>query len=360
MQQELLGVLAAGTRAGLPLRNSVLAYAADRPSARLNQAWTHVLLFILLPGLNLFHHARQFRRKLVTVADALEEGAPLCDALCQCRGVASADTLLAAAAGEASGRLGEALERVYTVRTRHAHEWVALAVATAYPAMIVLLGNGITQFQYYFIVPKLEDLVSDYGIATPRGLELGSTAAEALNLLTILMVYLVPFAVALYFSSTLRWYTPGVAWYYRTLVRARVLESLGLLIEVERPLPEAFEVLAGAPQGRASRRRLLKASRLAGDGRPLVECLRRAGLLPRNSGSLLETRERSGNLPWATRELGEHLHRRIERRLNRLTELAGPLSIVALGGLFAFVCAGTFLSLVDILNYVGSVEYQTP
>jgi type II secretory pathway component PulF len=58
--------------------------------------------------------------------------------------------------------------------------------------------------------------------------------------------------------------------------------------------------------------------------------------------------------------LGEHLHRRIERRLNRLTELAGPLSIVALGGLFAFVCAGTFLSLVDILNYVGSVEYQTP
>lgn len=261
MQQELLGVLAAGTRSGLPLRNSVLAFAADRPNARWNRIWNHVLLSIVLPGLNVYHQWRSFRKKLLTVADALDQGAMLSEALCTRRGVASADTLLAASVGEASGRLAEALERVHELRTRHAQVWVSFVVTLLYPAVLVFIGNGITQFQQYYIVPKFKAILSDFGIATPLALELGLRAGDVLNLLAVLTTILIAFAIALRLSSTLRWYTPGVASYYRTLVRARVLEMLALLVEVERPLPEVFEVLSRAPQGSASRGRLEKATR---------------------------------------------------------------------------------------------------
>lgn len=360
MQQELLGVLAVGTRNGLPLRNCVLAFAADRPSAGLNRVWNHVLLCLVLPGLNVFHHARQFRRKLLTVADALEHGATLAQALSVSRGVASSETLLAAAVGEESGRLSEALQRVHDLRARHGHLWVSFVVTLLYPAMIVLIGNGVTQFQRYYLIPKLKAILNDYQIATPTAFDLGLKASEALNGLTALTFVLMLFALAVCQSSTLRWYTPGVARYYRMLVRARILEMLAYLIEVERPLPAAFDILGSAPQGRASRRRLEKASRLAGDGRPLVACLRGAGLLPRGAGPLLESAQQSGNLPGALRSLSQHLHRRLLRRFHRLAGMVGPLLVVGLGGLFAIACSGTFLSLVAVLNHVGSVDFQTP
>jgi type II secretory pathway component PulF len=358
MQQELLGVLAVGTRSGLPLRNSVLAFAADRPSPRLNRVWNHVLLCIVLPGLNMFHHTRHFRRKLLSVAEQLEQGALLQDALRVRRGIASSDTLLAATVGEASGRLGEALALVHDSRSRHSHLWVSFVVTLLYPAVIVFIGNGITQFQLYFIVPKLEGILNDFGVPGTM-LNLSVTAGEILNALAALTSVLIALGFALRFNSTLCWYTPGVAGYYRTLVRARVMEMLAILLEVERPLPEAFDILASAPQGHASRSRLAKATRLAGEGETLAACLRGSGLLPRSSAGLLESAQRSGNLPGALRSLGEHLHRRLFRRFNRLVHIVGPLLIVVLGGLFALVCAGTFLSLIGVLNYVGGAEYQS-
>ena len=88
------------------------------------------------------------------------------------RGVASADTLLAASVGEASGRLAEALERVHELRTRHAQVWVSFVVLLLYPAVLVFIGDGITQFQNYYIISRFEAILSDFGIATPWILEL--------------------------------------------------------------------------------------------------------------------------------------------------------------------------------------------
>jgi general secretion pathway protein F len=360
MQQELLAVLAGGTRGGLPLHTAVRAFALDRPEPWMHRAWSHLALGLLLPGLNLLYGWWNYRRSLLGVADALEDGGQLSEVLRYRLGLVSSETVLAARVGEASGQLAETLEQAHVLRDRFGTLWIKLAVHLVYPVMLAILGTVVLWVQWQWVAPVLKDTVGEYldaGMEVPRIAYSGQEAALGLTGLTAVLVLVVAVIVLVQVSSTLRWYIPGIAWYYRARMRAQVLEMLALLLRVGRPLPEAFGVLAAAPLGGEVRARLAWAARLASQGQSPGACLRRTGLAPRRWVALLQSAQQRGHLPWAMRELGESLHRRLQRRFQRVINVVCPLLVAVIGGTFAIGCFATMYPLIYLVDMAASSEW---
>src|SRR5262245_43131504 len=109
-QVELVQLLTAAAKAGAPLAPALRAYLADRPRGPARAAWVAFLLFFGLPGYYwVWHRRHSYDRKVAAVADRLEQGASLHEALRETPGVVTRDTLLAVAVGESTGQLAGCL-----------------------------------------------------------------------------------------------------------------------------------------------------------------------------------------------------------------------------------------------------------
>jgi type IV pilus assembly protein PilC len=151
-------------------------------------------------------------------------------------------------------------------------------------------------------------------------------------------------------SPTVRWSVPVIGRLYRRDLQGSVLRNLGLLVDVEVPLPAAFDFLAVAPEiPRPMRRRLAKAAQSSRRGDALAEVLAQNGLMPRSHAPLVATAERTQSLVWTLRELGDQLSQRALRFVRRLAILLGPLILLILGAVVGFTAIALFVPLVQML-----------
>jgi type IV pilus assembly protein PilC len=151
-------------------------------------------------------------------------------------------------------------------------------------------------------------------------------------------------------STTIRWFFPVVGRFYRMQVQSRVLDMLAELLAVNTPAPEALGLLAASPALRGIASRKLTAARRAVErGEPLIEALRRRGLLRGNAVAFIHAAQRTNRLPWALRQLGGVLNGRAARFLRQFSLAMTPVSVLAVGSLVAFVVLAIFWPLIQLL-----------
>lgn len=388
-QGELLDVLVVAARQEAPLVPALRAYAHEPPDTMLRYLLIRLGSFLIVPVLfYFFYRQRGYRQKVGRLAGWLEAGTPLSVALRHTWGVASAAMVQAAAVGEACGNLPTALERVAVFRRRFLGVWLPMIPRLAYPLLLLLVGSAAVGFMGMYVAPRYERILSDFrvppdrfaaavGEATesissfvPQGsfffsdlaykwtwhpvsrvvIQVGVLLAESLMALALIIIVLVS-------SSSVRWYTPVIAYYYRAASRGQVLQMLGLLVEVGRPLPEALGTLARAGFAAPVRRRLYRAQALAEQGRSLSDSLHQASLLPRNMKPLVDSAQAMGNLPWALRELAEGLFARLQRRLYRVMMTVFPASVMLVGAVFGAICVAMFLPLITLIERLGGLNW---
>jgi type II secretory pathway component PulF len=152
-------------------------------------------------------------------------------------------------------------------------------------------------------------------------------------------------------NPTARWHTPVLGRLYRWGVQATVLRALGRLFAAGRTAPQALEFLDRSDDlPPVVQRRLELAREAVEHGEPLDDSLRQAELLPPNLAPLVHAAERARTLPWALSELGDHLAGQAFRRVRRISLVAGPLMVVAVGALVAFIALGMFMPLIQLLT----------
>ncbi len=138
---------------------------------------------------------------------------------------------------------------------------------------------------------------------------------------------------------------------YRMHARGQFLQTLGLMMESGKPLPEILDNVNDS--GLLPKAIAVRTRRLASDiarGEPLAESLAKNGLLTAYSGGLVAAAERARNLPWALRELGETLVRRSARISHRLAMVLFPLAIFACASLVALFAVAMFSPLTALLR----------
>jgi len=337
----------------VPLGPALRAYLADRPHGPEREAWVAFLLFFPLPGYYWFWHRRHsFDYKVSVVADLLDDGASLEEALQAVPGVVSPDTLLAVGVGEYTGRL--ALSLYKSARKAEDDFWMVVLPRLLYPVVLLVFIGVITSFLMIYIVPKYKAIFRDFGLRLPEVTESVIDVADLLGSLGILIFPLFFFSIAFLFlccSSTFCWYCPGLSQFYRMSRRSHLLRMLSVMLDAGLPAPTAVEELAQSGFFRGVLyRRLRNVVQELDQGQPLAETLYRGGFLSWAMVPLVKSAEKIRNLPWVLSELGDNLAKRMVRRILRLSQLFAPISVLAVGVLVGTLVLGFFMPLIKLIT----------
>ncbi|CAN5353066.1 hypothetical protein BH10PLA2_BH10PLA2_33470 [soil metagenome] len=353
-QQELTHLLCTAAEAEAPLAPALWAYLDDRPRGTLREFWTALLLFFLLPGYYwIWHRRHSFERKIARVAQHLEMGESLADALEASPGVISRGTILAVRIGEATGRLSESLRSA--VPRRLTALWLEMLPRFLYPVMLIGFMIGLTSFWMTNVLPKLDRIYFDFDlelpVATLRLIDFGTYVLDHLGVLLLLVLIGGGILALIFSSSYVLWYLPILGRLYRRHQQSNVLKLLSTLLRVDIPAPASVEMLAKSNYfSWAVRRRLQTVKSHLQQGEPLAQTLQRDGLLPKSMAPLVHASERMHNLPWALNELGESMGERTVRTLRRLSQFVAPLLVIGVGLLVALEVLGIFMPVIEIVT----------
>jgi general secretion pathway protein F len=356
-QEELLHLLATIVDARVPLGPALWAYLDDRPGGTWRESWVFVLLLFVVPGYYWFRHRRHsYDSKVAQVAYRVDRGFPLSDALQDVPGILPRDAILAVAVGESTGRLSDCLRKA--TATRLAPVWLEVLPRVLYPLLTLIVITVVLSFWSIFVLPRIQRIFWEFNLKLPEGtqqvLDIAGVLGGMLGFLFLGFFGVVLLILVLIFNSHLRWYFPGLGRLYQMHVQSRVLRMLSILIDANKPVPEAVGLLVEAEYGAAVvRGRLRQVRERSERGEPLATSLNHCGLLPRSMVPLVQSAERVGNLSWALAELAESRSTRLVRILKRGSMLLAPVVVCAMGALVAVIVIGIFLPLVEMLMWVS-------
>lgn len=355
-QDELVQVLAAAVASQLPLAPTLRSYLAGRPQRGPIREAATGLAYFLLPH---FTYVRMcigwqgFDELVRRLAERLEEGESLSSALRSVPGVANRGARLLAVVGEKTDSLALCLQAAD--RERWTASWLEIAPRIVYPLVVLFVVLGVTSFVTISIIPKYKKIFDDFGMRVPATtgalVDASVWIADYSWLIFVVKLFALVGISVVVANPTVRWQSPVIGQIYRSIVQASILRALGRLFAVGRTAPEALMILCDSGDLPTVAESCIDSVEEAVQrGRPLDEALQQAELLPAAMAPLVRAAGRTRTMPWALSELGDLLANRSFARMRRLSLIVGPLMILAIGILVAFIALALFLPLLKLIS----------
>ena len=329
-RKSLLWVLAVAADRGIPLGAAVRSLAAERSVGR--------------------------GRRARYLADLLDQGVPLCDALDLSRNPLPMDALLAARFGTRSGRLGPALKQVVEQTDSYEATIRSLIEKTLYVILITLVTLTVIIFFSIFVSPRYSMLMASFGVALG---DLSQLAFDACDALAMVWPVWVPIFVGLlsvgvvcllYYVGWLNTDLPFLGWLWQRHDSALLMRCLALAMRERQPLLSALVVLSDEFPRKRVRRRLRRAVRQVNHGNHWCDSLWKAGLLRRYELAVLKSAEVAGNLAWALDEMSDSAMRRMTLRLQTAIGWIVPPLFVMFGLFAGLLAVGMLLPLAQLIQ----------
>ncbi|MEJ2459180.1 MAG: type II secretion system F family protein [Novosphingobium sp.] len=287
---------------------------------------------------------------LADILRDVREGAPLSRAMAQKPELFSPTAVAMAEAGEANGRLGEALTRLAGALEQEAELRRLVVSSMIYPIALLVIAIGVVLLMLLFVVPQFESMFASATQELPTATVVVMMASRLLRqygfiLLLVLAGLVVAGAMATrqpairLARDRLVLTVPQMGELVRRIETARFARTLGALIEGEVALPAALalaqrtlsnQVIAGAIGAVADGVK---------EGGGLTAPLAASGVLPRLAIGFLRTGEETSQLGMMLTRLADVLDRDVRTRLERLIGILTPVITVLLGATVAAIIA---------------------
>jgi type II secretory pathway component PulF len=298
----------------------------------------------------------EFRRRVRALAHYANSGLPLPDALDREPGSLPADAEIIARVGYEAGTLSRALRECTASRVGFRPIWTGVISRILYFLFLLCVIQGICGFLLYFVVPRFDAILRDFGMQPPPPLrlliELGRSivAWAPLYLLTAFLQVALLLTLPLAMLGWMRIEIPLVQALFKRWHTALVLRGVSWAVEGGVSMPRTFEILSDWYPQRKMRERLARVLLDVRHGTDWLASLRHHGLIGRADAAVLEAARRVGNLPWALRETAEGGERRIAYRLEAFQQLLVPIVVVAFGGLVGLIVVSYLAPLITIIE----------
>jgi general secretion pathway protein F len=265
-------------------------------------------------------------------------------------------------AGEASGKLDVVLRAIVEDRTRRQLLAERISAAIRYP--LFLIGSAIVVLMFFliYVVPQFEPVFRDLGGRLNAGAALvvaastwlhgnldlfaGTSVALVLGIWLALSRPRTKGMVVAVFASV-----PGIAGLSGDRRAARIIGTLGLLIENGVALPTALKILRNIvvePRYAAAAERVYEQVR---NGRRFADALAETELLPPLAVRMLRVGDEMGDLALIARHAAEFYEHKFSIGLDRLMGAIGPVAIivvsVVVGALIVSIMTG-LLSITEL------------
>jgi general secretion pathway protein F len=265
-------------------------------------------------------------------------------------------------AGEASGNLDSVVHAIVEDRARRHLLAERIGSAVRYPCFLVGTAALILVFFLIYVVPQFEPVFKDLGAKLNSGAAFVIAASSWLrgNVDMVLGTSIALILAAWFmfkrpqtrktmvaaFSSV-----PGIAGLLGDRRAARLLGTLGLLIENGVALPTALKILRDIvtePRHAAAAERVHEQVR---NGRRFADALAETDLLPPLAVRMLRVGDETGDLASIARHAAQFYEHKLSTGLDRLMGAIGPVVIIlvsiVIGGLIVSIMSA-LLSITDL------------
>jgi type II secretory pathway component PulF len=290
------------------------------------------------------------RMLCVGLWERLSEGSPLSRAMAEYPTVFDSATINLIQAGEATGSLNDTLDRLISHLNEQRELRRQLVGALAYPLFMVFVASGVILFFLFFLLPRLQTLLTSLGGELPLSTKLLVGFAN-------FVLHYGPFvAIGLIFGGVAFWRwrhtEPGReasdAWLLRLplvgpfIVAQTVLafsQTLSVLLANGITAAEALRMTERQIANRVHRRAFDEATGRVLEGEALSLALGRTGCFPDLVLDRLAVGENTGNVVPSLRDIARSYQKIVSNQLNVFTKVIASgvlLMVFVLVGFIAF------------------------
>jgi type IV pilus assembly protein PilC len=307
---------------------------------------------------------KRLKDALNEVRIGIEKGDTLAQALSEHPKIFPSLMINMVAAGEASGTLHIALERVSTQLEKSSKTQALVKKAMIYPIAILIVSLMVTVVMLVVVIPNYESMFADLGTELPAITKF--YVALSNGLINYWFIVIPIFAAMIFgviaFSKT----DPGKYFFGKLALRIPVLNNmtvksasaqmartLGTLLGSGVSLVEATNIVSGIVGNVYFKDALKNAADEVSIGMPLSRPLEECGLFPPMVYHMLRIGEESGNTEEMLDKLADYYDEEVEMAVQSLMAAMEPMIIVVLavvvGGLIA-ACMAPMLTMYQALD----------
>jgi general secretion pathway protein F len=293
------------------------------------------------------------------VADSVNAGSTLADALGEHPGVFSNLFVSMVAAGEASGALEEVLVRLAEMMDKRMQLANKVKSAIAYPLMMAVVAAGVVVFLLSFVVPSITQVFLEMNRALPWPTRLLISMSAFIKTYFVLIGILIC-AVLFGFKAWLRTKEGRIIWdrsilklplfgaLFLKLEIARLTRTLGILLVSGIPILGALEIAKGIIQNSFIANSLDSVRDWISRGDTIANAIRKTGLFPSIVFHITATGQVSGNVEAGFIDIADMYEGEVEMTTKTLTSLLEPAILLVMGIIVGFIVLAILLPIFEI------------
>jgi general secretion pathway protein F len=266
--------------------------------------------------------------------------------------------------GELSGTLDQVLDMLGAERARSEQMRRKLTDAMQYPAFVLVAAGGVMMFFILFVLPQFSSVLQDFGNKSDTALAAFIKLSEFLRANATAVMLGAAAAIGASWWLLRRAGTraalvsgvsrlPGVGTifqFYRTSLFCR---NLGILLGSGVNLTATLRILVDIMAVTGSEASWSAAADRVRHGGKLSDALAVASSLPPMAVRMLRLGEETGQLPALSGRVAEFYEAKLQRSLDRVVSIVGPLAIVTISTVVGGLIVSVMTALLSVTQLVG-------
>lgn len=302
-----------------------------------------------------------FAKAIKETQTSVQKGSTLAEAMKAHPKVYPAILVNMVEAGEASGSLEVAMERMSIQFEKSARLKALVKKAMMYPIVIIIVAIGVLIAMSLLVIPQFAEMFESMGSELPGITKAVMAFSDFLMhkwYLLILIVVVVGIAVTAFAKTEM-----GQVVFGTIAIKAPIFGKLSVksasasfartistLMGAGIPLSEALDITSRSMKNIHFKRALQAAKKEVEQGTNLSEPLRRSGLFPMMIPQMIKIGEETGNIDGMLIKAADYYEDEVEIATGSLTTLMEPLIIVVMGVIVAVLVLAMYMPMIDMYS----------
>jgi general secretion pathway protein F len=267
--------------------------------------------------------------------------------------------------GEVSGTLDQVLEMLATERARAELMRRKLTDAMQYPAFVLIAAGCVMLFFILFVLPQFSAVLQDFGATKSdsaltlfiklsdflRGNATSVLLGSASLIAAVWWLLRRPGTGAVVIGVVSR--IPGISGIFRFYRTSLFCRNLGVLLGSGVNLTATLRILVDIMAVTGSVETWTAAADRVRHGGKLSDALSAASSLPPMAVRMLRLGEETGQLPALAGRVAEFYEAKLQRSLDRIVGIIGPLAIVTISTVVGGLIVSVMTALLSVTSLVG-------
>ena len=268
-------------------------------------------------------------------------------------------------AGEASGTLDLALQRLANQEEKDAAMLSKIRGALVYPGIILVVIIAVLAFMMIMVVPQVEGLYKDMGKELPGLTQVLVSISNFFgNFWWAVALVLLAIVGACWYAvkrtpggrkamDSFKLHVPIFGGLFRKLYVSRFARTAEMMLSTGVPMLDSIQIAIDATSNVVVEEEYSKSLDVIKGGKPLSEALRDRNYMLPLVHQMASIGEESGKIDEMLGKAASVYETELDEQINNISTMIEPILMVIMAGLIGVVVGGTLLPIYSLVNTIG-------